>query len=107
VESSCEFGIEHSGSIKCSETRDLSSSAQLHGVSSRSYLRRLMSLSCKGSPRVARRPSNQWKLLSTIPQELLLYNSVTRKQLVNTSTILKHSVVRIRLSRQWFSMGSA
>jgi hypothetical protein len=38
VESSCEFGIEPSGSIKCWETiecqttRDLSSSAQLHGV---------------------------------------------------------------------------
>jgi hypothetical protein len=28
-----EFGIEPSGSIKCWETRDLSSSAQLHGVS--------------------------------------------------------------------------
>jgi hypothetical protein len=39
VESSCEFGIEPSGSIKCGKlssvqtTRDLSSSAQLHGVS--------------------------------------------------------------------------
>jgi hypothetical protein len=38
VESSCEFGIIRSGSIKCWETiecpaRDLSSSAQLHGVS--------------------------------------------------------------------------
>jgi hypothetical protein len=39
VESSCEFGIEPSGSIKWWETidvkttRDLSSSAQLHGVS--------------------------------------------------------------------------
>jgi hypothetical protein len=36
VGSSCEFGIEPSGSIKCWETiqttRDLSSSAQLHGV---------------------------------------------------------------------------
>jgi hypothetical protein len=39
VDSSCEFGIEPSGSIKCWElssiqtTRDVSSSAQLHGVS--------------------------------------------------------------------------
>jgi hypothetical protein len=39
VESSCEFGIEPSGAIKCWElsivqtTRDLSSSAQLHGIS--------------------------------------------------------------------------
>jgi hypothetical protein len=41
VESSCEFGIEPSGSIKCWEaklssvqtTRDLSSSVQLHRVS--------------------------------------------------------------------------
>jgi hypothetical protein len=39
VESSCEFGIGPSGSIKCWETssvlttRDLWSSAQLHGVS--------------------------------------------------------------------------
>jgi hypothetical protein len=38
VESSCEFGIEPSGSIKCWETieylttGDLSSSAELHGV---------------------------------------------------------------------------
>jgi hypothetical protein len=38
VGSSCEFGIEPSGSINCWETidsqttRDLSSSAQLHGV---------------------------------------------------------------------------
>jgi hypothetical protein len=41
VESSCEFGIEPSGSIKCWElssaqtTRDLSSSTQLHEVSYR------------------------------------------------------------------------
>jgi hypothetical protein len=40
VESSCEFGIEPWGSMKCWEltsvltTRDLSSSAQLNGVSS-------------------------------------------------------------------------
>jgi hypothetical protein len=39
VESSCEFGIEPSRSIKAGKlssvltTRDLSSSAQLHGVS--------------------------------------------------------------------------
>jgi hypothetical protein len=39
VESSCEFGIGPSGSIKCWKvssvltTRDLSSSAELHGVS--------------------------------------------------------------------------
>jgi hypothetical protein len=39
VESSCEFGIEPSGSINCWElssvqtTTDLSSSAQLYGVS--------------------------------------------------------------------------
>jgi hypothetical protein len=39
VESSCEFGIEPSGSIKCwklssvETTRDLSSNAQLQGVS--------------------------------------------------------------------------
>jgi hypothetical protein len=38
VDSSCEIGIEPSGSIKCRETielttRDLSSSAQLHRVS--------------------------------------------------------------------------
>jgi hypothetical protein len=34
TESSCEFGIEPSGSIKCYvlTTRDLSSSAQLHRV---------------------------------------------------------------------------
>jgi hypothetical protein len=39
VESSCEFGIEPSGSIKCWElssvqtTRDLLSSVEFHGVS--------------------------------------------------------------------------
>jgi hypothetical protein len=43
VESSCEFGIEPSGSKNAGElwsvltTRDFSSSAQLHGVSSVSY----------------------------------------------------------------------
>jgi hypothetical protein len=35
VETSCEFGIEPSGSVKCWETSSgLSSSAQLHRVSS-------------------------------------------------------------------------
>jgi hypothetical protein len=44
VESSCEFGIDPSGSIKCWETssvpttRDLSSSAQLHRANLVSYM---------------------------------------------------------------------
>jgi hypothetical protein len=46
VESSCEFGIEPSGSMKCWETIEwpniwgLSGSAQLHIVSLVSYLER-------------------------------------------------------------------